>query len=76
METINLSGINGVKNNVHVLFRCAIEEIIERAVASPELKDMDSNTIAELIHYAVLGFDIEFLQIRDYIEASRELASK
>ena len=76
METIKLSGINGIRNNVSVEFQNTIEEIIERVVASPELKDVSSETIAELIDYAILDFSIEMRQIRYYIEATRKQVEK
>lgn len=75
VERIDLSGINGIRINLHVDFNNAIEHIVERVIVSPELENMPSETIAELIHHAILDFDHgNVSKLRSYVESCRQYA--
>lgn len=73
MQTIDLSGVDGIVNNTHADFNVAVEKIIERAVNSSDLKDVSAKTIAELVCYAVLSFSVDYVQIRNHVNNLREM---
>lgn len=68
---IHLSGINGISNNLHVAFHNVVEKIIEAAAASPNCKDVDNNTLASLIHHAILTYNLDYVNIKETVEALR-----
>lgn len=77
MERIDLSGINGIRINLHIEFNDALEKIVERVIATPELADVRSETIAELIHHAILDYDGgDVSKLRSYVDYCRQYAKE
>lgn len=71
-ERIELSGLNGIRNNLNVQFNMAIETIVERVVETPEHENVSSETIAELIQNAIKTFDSDLKTLCSYVEHCRK----
>jgi len=71
-DTIRLAGLNGIQTNLHVGFHNAVEEIIDRIMLSPDLDNVSSEALANLIEHAILTYSLPKLNVRTTIEDRRE----
>lgn len=71
-DMIRLAGLNGIQVNLHVAFHNAVEEIIDRVMASPELEGVSSEALANLIEHAILTYELPKQNVKITIEDRRE----